>query len=123
MAQFGIHGDPRVGDQWRGKKIEDDPVLQSNRRGTISFASAGPGTRTTQMFINFVDNRRLDKMGFSPFAQVTEGMDTVDRIYAGYGEGAPSGRGPRQSKCHKLGNEYLEKEFPKLSYIISASLL
>ena len=99
MCQFGIHGDPNVSAKWRAAAIADDPVKGSNTRGTITFATAGPNTRTTQLFINFADNRNLDDMGFSPFGKVTEGMDVVDKINSEYGEGAPRGTrarsGPR----------------------------
>ena len=117
MAQFGIHGDPQVSAAWRDATIPDDPVRQHNTRGTVSFATAGPGTRTTQLFINYADNNRLDGMGFSPFGQVVEGMMVVDRLHGGYGEGAPSGRGPDQSTIQALGNAYLEREFPQLDYV------
>src|SRR5213596_1497254 len=89
MAQFGIHGDTAVTAAWRPRVIQDDPVRRTNGRGMVSFATAGPGTRTTQLFINYSDNSRLDGMGFSPFGRVVEGMDVVDRLYGGYGEGAP----------------------------------
>src|SRR5712664_3512 len=75
MAQFGIHGAPHLAAPWRAALIPDAPVRQRNVRGTVSFATAGPGTRTTQLFINYGDNHRLDGMGFSPFARVVEGMD------------------------------------------------
>jgi peptidyl-prolyl cis-trans isomerase A (cyclophilin A) len=123
MAQFGIHGDPAVSAAWRPARIQDDPVKQSNARGYISYAMAGPNTRTTQFFINFGDNSQLDSMGFSPFARVTEGMDVVDSIYSGYGEGAPRGMGPDQGRVQLQGNAYLQKDFPKLDYIKSAELL
>jgi len=90
MAQFGIHGDSAVAAVWREARIPDDEVLQSNTRGFISYAMGGPNTRTTQVFINFGDNSRLDEMGFPPFGQVVEGMEVVDEIYSGYGEGAPA---------------------------------
>lgn len=123
MAQFGIPGEPETAALWRTKTITDDPVKQSNKRGYVSFATSGPNSRTTQMFINFVDNSNLDNMGFSPFAKVIEGMDVVDQLYSGYGEGAPSGRGPSQGKIQTDGNKYLKRSFPKLSYIIDAELL
>lgn len=123
MAQFGIHGDPAVSAAWRPARIQDDPVKQSNARGYISYAMAGPNTRTTQFFINFGDNSQLDGMGFSPFAKVTEGMDVVDSVYSGYGEGAPGGMGPDQGRVQMQGNAYLQKDFPKLDYIKSAELL
>jgi peptidyl-prolyl cis-trans isomerase A (cyclophilin A) len=123
MAQFGIHGDPQVSVAWRTQQIPDDPVVQSNRRSTVSFATAGPGTRTTQIFINYRDNTRLDGMGFAPFGQVVEGMDVVDRLYAGYGEGAPGGLGPDQSRIEAEGNAYLGREFPKLDEVRHATII
>jgi peptidyl-prolyl cis-trans isomerase A (cyclophilin A) len=123
MCQFGIHGDPAVSAKWRGANIADDPVKGSNTRGTITFATAGPGTRTTQLFINFGDNVGLDGQGFSPFGKVTEGMDVVDKINGEYGEGAPGGNGPNQGEIQMEGNAYLKKEFPKLDYIKSATIL
>lgn len=122
MAQAGLHGDPAVTAEWRNKRIEDDPVTQSNTRGMVSFATAGPGTRTTQFFINFGDNSRLDGMGFAPFGKVRD-MTVVDALYSGYGEGAPSGRGPAQGLIQRQGNAYLKKDFPKLDYIKSAKVL
>ena len=123
MCQFGIHGDPKVAAAWREARIPDDPVKGSNTRGAITFATAGPNTRTTQLFINFADNVNLDKMGFSPFGKVTQGMDVVDKINGEYGEGAPSGRGPRQDRVQQEGNTYLKQDFPKLDYIKSATIL
>lgn len=123
MCQFGIHGDPKVAAKWKAASISDDPVIGSNTRGTISFATAGPNTRTTQMFINFGNNSRLDGMGFSPFGEVIAGMDVVDKIYDGYGEGAPRGRGPSQARIQSEGNAYLKKAFPKLDYIKSATIV
>ncbi len=123
MCQFGIHGDPAVSAKWREANIPDDAVKGSNARGTITFATAGPGTRTTQLFINFGDNTSLDGQGFSPFGKVIEGMDVVDKINSEYGEGAPSGRGPAQGQVQFEGNAYLKKEFPNLDYIKSASIV
>ena len=123
MVQFGIHGDPAVAAAWRPARIQDDPVKQSNTKGYISYAMAGPNTRTTQLFINYGNNARLDDMGFSPFGKVTEGMNVVESIYSGYGEGAPSGNGPDQGRVQMEGNAYLKKDFPKMDYIKSAALL
>jgi peptidyl-prolyl cis-trans isomerase A (cyclophilin A) len=123
MVQFGINGDPKVSAVWQNADIPDDPVKQSNSRGMITFATAGPNTRTTQVFINFGDNASLDGQGFSPFGKVVSGMDVVDSLYAGYGEGAPSGRGPNQGIVQSLGNDYLGKAFPKLDYITKASIV
>ena len=123
MVQFGIHGDPSVSAAWRGARIADDPVKQSNAKGYISYAMAGPNTRTTQFFINYGNNGRLDGMGFSPFGRVVDGMNVVESIYNGYGEGAPSGMGPDQGRVQLQGNAYLKADFPKLDYIKSAALL
>jgi peptidyl-prolyl cis-trans isomerase A (cyclophilin A) len=122
MAQFGINGDPAVMAAWRGANIKDDAVKQSNKRGFITFATGGPNTRTTQVFINFKDNAGLDGQGFSPFGEVVTGMDVVDKLYSGYGEGAPQGRGPDQSRTQMEGNAYLTKEFPKLDFIKKATI-
>ena len=123
MCQFGIHGDPKVSAVWRKASIADDSVKGSNVRGAITFATAGPNTRTTQLFINFNDNRNLDSMGFSSFGKVSEGMDVVDKINGEYGEGAPRGRGPSQGRIQMEGNTYLKKDFPNLDYIKSATII
>lgn len=120
VAQFGISGDPATGARWRDRPIEDDPVKASNTKGTVSFAMAGPGTRTTQLFVNLADNTRLDDMGFSPVAEVVEGIDVVESLYGGYGEGAPRGNGPSQAELHQRGNEYLGESFPQLDYVTKA---
>lgn len=123
MVQFGISGDPAISSVWRGAQILPDKVKQQNRRGYVTFAMAGsPDTRTTQVFINFADNTNLDSQGFAPFGRVTSGMNVVDKLFSGYGEGAPSGRGPNQGRIQAEGNAYLEKEFPKLDYIKSATI-
>jgi len=120
VTQFGLHGDPAVAQQWADARLVDDPVLTSNERGTLSFASAGDDSRTTQIFINSIDNDFLDELGFSPFAKVSENMDVVDQLYYGYGEGPPEGTGPSQQLITQQGNAYLESDFPLLSYIVSA---
>jgi len=117
MAQFGIHGDPKVAAAWREASIEDDPVTQSNTRGMLSYAMAGPNTRTTQIFINYGDNSRLDTGGFSPFGKVTEGMDVVDKFHADYGES------PDQTRIQYEGNAYLGRSFPNLDYIKTARVI
>jgi peptidyl-prolyl cis-trans isomerase A (cyclophilin A) len=117
VVQFGLSPDPAVSKAWREAKIADDPVTQSNHRGYLSFATAGPGTRTTQVFINLVDNARLDSMGFSPFGQVIEGMDLIDKLNAEYGEQ------PDQGRLEAEGRGYLEKSFPRLDIIKSAVIL
>ena len=124
MVQFGINGDPALNKIWQGARIGVDPVKESNLRGYITYAMAGtPDSRTTQVFINFRDNAGLDRQGFAPFGQVSKGMDVVDKLFAGYGEGAPSGQGPNQGRVQAEGNAYLMKEFPKLDYIKKASIL
>lgn len=123
MAQFGIHGDPAVSKIWKNAKLVDDPKGKaSNAPGTISFATSGPNSRTTQMFINFKNNANLDGMGFTPFGKVVEGMDNVNKIFKGYGEGAPRGRGPSQGRIQSEGNAYMKKDFPKLTYIKSVTI-
>jgi peptidyl-prolyl cis-trans isomerase A (cyclophilin A) len=111
VVQFGLSASPAVNKVWDQAKIQDDPVKQSNKRGTLVFATAGPNTRTTQLFINFADNGRLDGMGFAPFAEVVEGMDTVDKIYPGYGEQ------PSQDLITTQGDAYIAKNFPKVDKI------
>jgi peptidyl-prolyl cis-trans isomerase A (cyclophilin A) len=121
MAQFGIHGTPSVSAAWTSARITDDPVKQSNKRGFVTFATAGPNTRTTQLFVNFGDNASLDKQGFSPFGEVTSGMDVVDKLFSGYGE-------IYQRKDFELprfmseGNAYMNKAFPKMDYVKTATI-
>ena len=122
MVQFGIHGDPKVSAPWREAQLKDDPVKQSNKRGYITYAMAGPNTRTSQVFINFGDNASLDSKGFSPFGRVVVGMEVVDKLNAEYGEGAPSGRGPDQSRMQREGNTYLTKDFARLDYVKKATI-
>jgi peptidyl-prolyl cis-trans isomerase A (cyclophilin A) len=119
VVQWGINGDPDVQKKWREKTIKDDKVQQSNVRGTITFATSGPDTRTTQLFINTrkKGNAFLDRLGFAPFGKVVEGMDVVDKLYAGYGEK------PNQSAIQSRGNVYLKESFPKLDYIKTARLV
>jgi peptidyl-prolyl cis-trans isomerase A (cyclophilin A) len=122
MVQFGIHGDPKISSVWRQEQIQDDPVKRSNTRGFLSYAMAGPNTRTTQLFINYGDNSRLDQMGFAPLARIVEGMEVVDTLYAGYGEGGPRGKGPDQGRIQTEGNDYLSKNFPQLDCIKRATI-
>jgi len=117
VVQFGLSPDPAVSKAWREAKIADDPVTQTNHRGYLSFATAGPGTRTTQVFINLADNARLDSMGFSPFGQVIEGMQLIDKLNAEYGEQ------PDQGRIEAEGRGYLEKSFPRLDIIKTAVTL
>src|ERR1700731_1316535 len=120
VAQFGISAYPAVTAAWRGTDIKDDPVTQSNKRGYITFATSGPNTRTTQVFINFKDNSRLDGMGFAPFGVVEgDGMKIVDMFYDQYGDNA----GPDQGKIETQGKPYVDKGWPNLDTIKSATLL
>jgi peptidyl-prolyl cis-trans isomerase A (cyclophilin A) len=122
MVQWGIHGQGEVNAVWRNANINDDAVKQSNKRGFITFATAGPNTRTTQVFINYNDNTQLDGMGFAPFGKVTSGMEIVDALFGGYGEGAPQGSGPNQGRMQTEGNAYLARDFPNLDYILEATI-
>jgi peptidyl-prolyl cis-trans isomerase A (cyclophilin A) len=122
MVQFGISGDPRISAKWREARIADDPVRQSNTRGHITYAMAGPNTRTSQVFINFADNSALNRQGFSPFGRVASGMKVVDSLYSGYGEGAPRGKGPDQGRIQFEGNAYLAKSFPRLDFVKKATV-
>ena len=122
MVQFGINGDPALNAKWRAARIPDDRVARHNTRGVITFATSGPNARTTQVFINFADNGNLDGMGFAPFGRVVSGMDVVDKLYSGYGEGAPNGAGPDQNRIQFEGNAYLTKSFPKLDYVKKATI-
>lgn len=114
VAQFGLNGSPSVNAAWRNQRIADDPVTQSNLRGTLSFATGGPNTRTTQVFINLVDNINLDSRGFAPIGRVITGMDVVDLFYAQYGEN------PDQSRIQTNGNAYLKDDFPRLDFALDA---
>jgi peptidyl-prolyl cis-trans isomerase A (cyclophilin A) len=124
VAQFGMNGDPKTNAKWSENNITDDPVKTPNKKGTIVFATSGKDSRTTQLFINLEDNsRHLDRMGFSPFGAVSEGMDNVEKFYAGYGEGAPNGNGPDQGRIRSGGNKYLDQQFPKLTKIKTARVI
>jgi peptidyl-prolyl cis-trans isomerase A (cyclophilin A) len=116
VVQFGLSADPAVNNVWRKSNFKDDPVTQSNKPGFITFATAGPNTRTTQLFINIGNNAQLDRMGFAPFGQVTSGIDVVKKIHSGYGES------PDQGSITALGKAYLDKNFPKLDRIASATI-
>ena len=125
IAQFGLHGDPRVNAAWLHRQIPDDPAHGSNVRGTLAFAmSPEPNTRNTQIYINLGDNTRNDAEPFAIFGQVVEGMDVLDRLYSGYGEQSGSGvRQGRQGQIVEGGNEYLDQEFPLLDRIVRATLV
>ena len=124
MAQVGISGKPTLNRIWREARISDDPVRGSNTRGTVTFATSGPNSRTTQFFINFKNNARLDGMGFAPFGKLrAASLAVLDGLHGGYGEGAPRGRGPHQRRIQQEGNTYLKASFPQLDYIKSAEIL
>jgi len=123
MVQFGLNGNANVSKVWQTARIPPDKVTQSNKKGFITFAmGASPDTRTTQVFINFRSNANLDGMGFAPFGEVASGIEVVDKIYTGYGEGAPRGGGPPQGRVVAEGNAYLIKSFPKMDYIKTATI-
>jgi peptidyl-prolyl cis-trans isomerase A (cyclophilin A) len=122
MVQFGINGNPKISQVWRNANVADDPVEESNLRGFVTFATAGPNTRTTQVFINYGDNPSLDGQGFAPFGKVISGLDVVQHLYSNYGEGAARGEGPDQSRVQTEGNAYLQKNFPQLDYIKKATI-
>lgn len=124
VVQWGIAADPSANELWKQLKLPDDPVKQSNVRGSISFATDGPSTRTTEVFVNLVDNKRLDARGFSPFGKVVEGMNVVDSFYSGYGEvQSLGGGGPDPVKMATLGDEYIQRGFPRLDQIKTARII
>lgn len=124
MAQFGMHGEPKVNAAWAKLPIPDDSVVESNRRGYVTFAAMpSPNTRTTQLFISTINNRPLDEMGFAPIGRVVEGMAVVDSLYADYGDAPPGGQGPDQTRITAEGNAYLERQFPKLDFIRTARVV
>jgi peptidyl-prolyl cis-trans isomerase A (cyclophilin A) len=117
IVQFGLAADPAKSKKW-DNRIADDPVIRTNKRGTLTFATAGPNTRTTQLFINFKSNQILDDQGFAPFGEVTgAGMDVVDKITAQYGER------PDQGAITAQGNAYLKSNFPNLDFIKKATIV
>lgn len=122
MAQIGMNGNPAIQSAWTSARLQDDPVKQSNKKGYVTFAHAGANSRTTQFFINYGDNSSLDRQGFPPIGQVTSGMDVVEKLYSGYGDGPPRGRGPSQGQITTEGNAYLMKDFPKLDYVKKATI-
>jgi cyclophilin family peptidyl-prolyl cis-trans isomerase len=124
FAQFGIPGDPAIAARWRNETIADDPVRESNVRGTFAYAMTGPDARTTQIYINLRDNSHQDKDGFAPIGRVVEGMEVVDRLYSRYGETAGGGmRGGRQGRIFAEGNAHLDRDFPKLDKLIRARVI
>lgn len=119
MAQVGINGDPAIQKIWGRANFQDDPVTQSNKRGFVTFAKTGaPNSRSTQFFVNFIDNTGLDAQGFAPFGQITSGMEIVDSLYSGYGRTNV----PDQGRITSEGNAYLNRDYPRLDYIKSAAI-
>ena len=123
MVQFGVNADPAVNRVWNATRILDDRVLKSNTRGTVTFATSGKNSRTTQLFINYADNSGLDRQGFAPVGEVVQGMGVVDSIHTGYGDAPPGGSGPSQARIQEEGNVYLRANFPDLDYIRSAAIV
>jgi len=116
VVQFGLAADPATTAKWKDMNLPDDPVTQSNTPGMVTYATAGPNTRTTQLFINLGNNQRLDSQGFAPFGKVISGMDVVQNLYTGYGEK------PDQGLIESSGNAYLQSQFPQLDYIKKAAI-
>jgi peptidyl-prolyl cis-trans isomerase A (cyclophilin A) len=123
VVQFGIAADPAVTAAWLPRQIADDPVTESNNRGSVVFATGGPNTRTVQLFINLRANARLDAMGFAPIGEVIRGMDAVDAIYTGYGDGGAPGSSPDQGRITSEGEAYLAAAFPRLDKINTARVI
>lgn len=124
IAQFGMHGDPRIIAAWKGVAMPDDPPRVTNRRGTLAYAFTTPGTRSTQIYINLADNTRLDSGGFAPFGQIDSGVAVIDRIYADYDEAAGGGvRAGKQGPLEQEGNAWLARLFPRLDFIESARIV
>ena len=118
MAQFGISARPEVSRIWANANMPDDPVKESNKRGMMTYAQTSlPNSRSTQFFINYGDNARLDADRFAPFAQVTQGMDVMDKVFSGYGEQ------PNQGSIQAEGKAYLDRQFPRLDRIMSATIV
>ena len=122
-VQWGLPADPELAKAWRYTGIVDDVVTQSNTKGRISFAAAGPNTRTTQVFFNRIDNVNLDRLGFAPFGEVVAGADVLQKMHGGYGEGAPRGKGPDQAKIRLEGEAYLVREFGQLDRLVRARVV
>ncbi len=123
VVQFGLPADPKATSSIDTSNLKDDPVKTGNKKGVLTFATAGPNTRTSQLFINLGNNNFLDGQGFAGFGEVVEGMSVVESLYSGYGEGAPHGNGPDQGRARMFGNSYLEANFPKLDGINKATVL
>ncbi|MGA1416810.1 MAG: peptidylprolyl isomerase [Gemmatimonadaceae bacterium] len=123
VVQWGLAADPATTATWLPRRIPDDPLRETNRRGTVTYAMGGRDTRTTQLFINLRDNARLDGMGFAPVGEIVAGLAVVDSLYAGYGEGAPMGKGPAQDRITTEGESYLAAQFPLLDRVVTMRVL
>lgn len=123
VAQFGVHRDPKIQALWRQMKIADDPVLEKNVRGTLTFAARGPATRTSQLFINLKNNLELDKDGFAPIGKVVEGMEVADKLSFLYGDHPPTGNGPDPKRMELEANDYMDRAFPRMDSIETITLL
>lgn len=121
IVQFGIAGDPTVHAMMNQRAIHDDPFKEKNVRGTVAFAQAGRNSRRTQVFVNLKDNRDLDAARFVPFGRVVEGLDNLEKLYFGYGEWSPPGRGPEAARMQTQGNAYLDQQFPRLDKLLKLS--
>ncbi|HTS62775.1 MAG TPA: peptidylprolyl isomerase [Candidatus Acidoferrales bacterium] len=121
-VQWGVNGDPQVSGLWSTANLRDDPVKQSNLKGTVSYAKIGPNSRATQLFINMRDNKDLDKQGFAPVGKVISGMEVVESFYDAYGDMPPRGQGPDPTKIETQGNAYLESRFPRLDFVKKATI-
>lgn len=122
IVQFGLSGDPRTNSLLNASAVGDDPEQQKNEKWTIAFAQSGPRSRRTQVFVNLKNNVALDKDGFAPIGKVTQGMDVFEKLYSGYGEWEPPGRGPNAMRILTQGNDYLDTQFPKLDKILRAKV-
>jgi peptidyl-prolyl cis-trans isomerase A (cyclophilin A) len=123
VAQFGINPELKRDELWRQLELPDDPVKEKNRRGTLTFATRGPNTRTTQLFFNLSDNLSLDSQGFAPFGKVVEGVEVLDELAFVYGDMPPRGQGPDPKKIQTIGYSYLTREFPRLDTINTARVI
>ncbi len=120
VVQFGIHGDPSIATKWLQSNINDDPVVQSNKRGFLTYAKSSlPNSRSVQLFINLRDNVNLDSMQFAPFGKIVKGMEVVDALYNGYAEGLTQ----LQGQIAEGGNKFLDQNFPKLDGIKTATVV
>merc|ERR1719209_560200 len=119
VLQLGISGNSTLNEKWLHSEITDDPVVGSNTRGTISYATAGPNTRTTQLFINYEDNSRLDNMGFAPFGEVVLGLDVAE---AAFNPTPGDANGVDQDLYEENGNDWIRENYPRINFILSASI-